>query len=238
MPSVYEPESVSAWRLSCESVPVFVCCFYVSVSDKGFCSVIEPHRKHQTGGMKDALQNSLTEFYKGLSDWPQLTHITNNITKVIVYPERPRKGDPHSSLGIIADPQELTRDQTWCKPHKALFGESQGSGDDLYPTQGKRSRPWGERGPSFYKPSGGKGEGGSRGFPYLNNIYSKMISQEMGMGGWWDGSVGKSTRLLFWRSRVQIPATTWWLTTTHNEIWCPLLECLKTATVYLHIINK
>jgi hypothetical protein len=23
-----------------------------------------------------------------------------------------------------------------------------------------------------------------------------------------------------------------------NEIWCPLLECLKTATVYLHIINK
>jgi hypothetical protein len=56
--------------------------------------------------------------------------------------------------------------------------------------------------------------------------------------GWWDGSVGKSTRLLFWRSRVQIPATTWWLTTIPNEIWCPLLECLKTATVYLHIINK
>jgi hypothetical protein len=26
--------------------------------------------------------------------------------------ERPLKGDPHSSLGIIADPQELTRDQT------------------------------------------------------------------------------------------------------------------------------
>jgi hypothetical protein len=30
--------------------------------------------------------------------------------------------------------------------------------------------------------------------------------------------VGKSTRLLFRRSRVQIPATTWWLTTIHNEI--------------------
>jgi hypothetical protein len=57
-------------------------------------------------------------------------------------------------------------------------------------------------------------------------------------GGWWDGSVGKSTRLLFRRSGVQIPATTWWLTTICNKIWRPLLECLKTATVYLHIINK
>jgi hypothetical protein len=57
--------------------------------------------------------------------------------------------------------------------------------------------------------------------------------------GWWDGSAGKSTRLLFRRSRVQIPATTWWLTTILNKIWHPLLECLKTATVYLHIIiNK
>jgi hypothetical protein len=50
--------------------------------------------------------------------------------------------------------------------------------------------------------------------------------------------VGKSTRLLFRRSGVQIPATTWWLTTIRNEIWCLLLGCLKTATVYLHIINK
>jgi hypothetical protein len=41
--------------------------------------------------------------------------------------------------------------------------------------------------------------------------------------GWWDGSVGKSTRLLFRRSGVQIPATTWWLTTIRNEIWLPLL---------------
>jgi hypothetical protein len=56
--------------------------------------------------------------------------------------------------------------------------------------------------------------------------------------GWWDGSMGKSTRLLFRRFRVQIPATTWWLTTIHNKIWLPLLDCLKTATVYLHIINK
>ena len=56
--------------------------------------------------------------------------------------------------------------------------------------------------------------------------------------GWWNGSVGKSTRLLFRRSGVQIPAITWWLTTIRNEIWLPLLECLKTATVYLHVIKK
>jgi hypothetical protein len=29
----------------------------------------------------------------------------------------------------------------------------------------------------------------------------------------------------------------WWLTTILNKIWRPLLECLKIATVYLHIIN-
>jgi hypothetical protein len=62
--------------------------------------------------------------------------------------------------------------------------------------------------------------------------------QDFNTGGWWDGSVGKSTRLFFRRSGVQIPATTWWLTTIHNELWLPLLECLRTATVYLHIINK
>jgi hypothetical protein len=68
---------------------------------------------------------------------------------------------------------------------------------------------------------------------------SHIHSQEQRGWGWWDGSVGKSTRLLFWRSRVQIPATTWWLTTIRNKIWLPLLVCLKTATVYLHIIiNK
>jgi hypothetical protein len=33
--------------------------------------------------------------------------------------------------------------------------------------------------------------------------------------------------------------TTWWLTTTRNEIGRPLLVRLKIATVYLHIIvNK
>jgi hypothetical protein len=32
--------------------------------------------------------------------------------------------------------------------------------------------------------------------------------------------------------------STWWLTTICNKIGYPLLVCLKTATVYLHIINK
>jgi hypothetical protein len=31
--------------------------------------------------------------------------------------------------------------------------------------------------------------------------------------------------LLFQRSCVQFPATTWWLTTIYNGIWCPLLAC-------------
>jgi hypothetical protein len=35
-----------------------------------------------------------------------------------------------------------------------------------------------------------------------------------------------------------VPSTTWWLTNIHNEIWCPLLGCLKTDTVYLNKYNK
>jgi hypothetical protein len=57
--------------------------------------------------------------------------------------------------------------------------------------------------------------------------------------GWRDGSAGKSTHWLFFRrSWVQISATTWWFTTTCNEIWSLLLALLKTASVYLLIINK
>jgi hypothetical protein len=41
--------------------------------------------------------------------------------------------------------------------------------------------------------------------------------------------------LLFQRSWVQVPATTWWLTTICKGIWCPLLVYLKIATVYSHI---
>jgi len=39
--------------------------------------------------------------------------------------------------------------------------------------------------------------------------------------------------LLFQRSWVQFPANMWWLATIYNEIWCPFLVCLRTATVYL-----
>jgi hypothetical protein len=49
---------------------------------------------------------------------------------------------------------------------------------------------------------------------------------------------GQEHWLLFQRSWVQIPATTWWLTTICNEIRWPLLVRLNKATVYLHIINK
>jgi hypothetical protein len=55
--------------------------------------------------------------------------------------------------------------------------------------------------------------------------------------GWRDGLAVKS-KMFFQKSWVQIPVTTWWLTAICNEIWCPLLVCLKIATVYLHIINK
>jgi hypothetical protein len=55
-----------------------------------------------------------------------------------------------------------------------FIGESQSSGDDSYPMQGRGVNPEG-KGVSFYRPPGGKEEGGSRGFPDLNNVYSKMI---------------------------------------------------------------
>jgi hypothetical protein len=42
------------------------------------------------------------------------------------------RGAPRSGLRTIADTQELTTDRACCKPHEALFGESQSS----YPTQG------------------------------------------------------------------------------------------------------
>ena len=40
------------------------------------------------------------------------------------------------------------------------------------------------------------------------------------------------------RSWVQFPATTRWFVTIFNGIWCPLLVCLKAATVYSHTWNK
>ena len=58
--------------------------------------------------------------------------------------------------------------------------------------------------------------------------------------GWWDGTAGKNTDCSPKGPEFKFHnhITTWWLTTTHNEIWCPLLVRLKTATVYLRIINK
>jgi hypothetical protein len=44
--------------------------------------------------------------------------------------------------------------------------------------------------------------------------------------------------LPFWRSWVQIPATTWLITAISNKMWCPLLVRLKSATVNLCIIIK
>jgi hypothetical protein len=73
---------------------------------------------------------------------------------------------------------------------------------------------------------------------YMKTRFPYLVKLKYVISGWWDGSVGKSTWLFFQRSGVQIPATTWWLTTIRNKIWRPLLVCLKTATVYLHIINK
>jgi hypothetical protein len=79
---------------------------------------------------------------------------------------------------------------------------------------------------------------GKPGWAELLSLWQTRSRERIAHRGWWDGSVGKSTWLLYRRSRVQIPATTWWLTTIRNEIWFPLLECLKTATMYFHIINK
>jgi hypothetical protein len=70
-------------------------------------------------------------------------------------------------------------DRACCKPHEALFGESQSSGDDSYPKQGRGVDLEGKEVPIFIAPQGGKEKGKSRGFPDLNNVYS----QEMGMGG-------------------------------------------------------
>jgi hypothetical protein len=47
-----------------------------------------------------------------------------------------------------------------------------------------------------------------------------------------------ASRVLGLKACATTPASTRWLSTICNEISCPLLGCLKTATEYLHIINK
>jgi hypothetical protein len=55
--------------------------------------------------------------------------------------------------------------------------------------------------PVFIGPQGGKGEGGDRGFPDLNNVYS----QEMGMGGVQGKSLMKVQQLAHtWSEHWQI----------------------------------
>lgn len=56
-----------------------------------------------------------------------------------------------------------------------------------------------------------------------------------GSGCWRDGSAFKSTGCSF-RSWVQFPATTGWLTTIYdNGIWCPLLVYRQTCRQGTHI---
>jgi hypothetical protein len=77
------------------------------------------------------------------------------------------------------DTQELTIDRACCKPHEALFGESQSSGATHIPHRGRGVDLKGKEVPIFIGAQGGKEKGESKGFPDINNVYS----QEMGMGG-------------------------------------------------------
>jgi hypothetical protein len=55
-------------------------------------------------------------------------------------------------------------------------------------------------------------------------------------GTLWAGEMAQGLRALTALPEVlsPIPATKWWLTTICNGVWCPLLVCLKTATVCSH----
>ena len=64
---------------------------------------------------------------------------------------------------------------------------------------------------------------------YIHSYRFKRVTA----GGWGDGSAVKSTDC-----SSEGPEFKFQQPTICNEIGCPLLVCLKTATVYLHIINK
>jgi hypothetical protein len=70
--------------------------------------------------------------------------------------------------------------------------------------------------------------------PKLKLRFRKGRLRKMNMG-WRDGSAAKSTDC---SSRVQFPATTWWLTTICNGVWCPLLVSKESNGGVMHIINK
>ena len=63
--------------------------------------------------------------------------------------------------------------------------------------------------------------------------YVRLLFRDRKFRGWRDGSVVKIAL-----PEVQFPVTTWWLTTIWNGIRCPLLVCLKTATVYSLTLSK
>jgi hypothetical protein len=74
--------------------------------------------------------------------------------------ERPLKGDPHSSLRIIADPtnsQETKPDAN----HTRLFfgGKARALGTTCIPHRGRGVDPEGEGVPVFIGPQGGKEKG-------------------------------------------------------------------------------
>jgi hypothetical protein len=62
------------------------------------------------------------------------------------------------------------------------LGKARALGTTHIPRRGRGVDPEGKGVPVFYKSSRGKGEGGSMGFPDLNNVYSKMIDFA-GLGG-------------------------------------------------------
>ena len=68
-------------------------------------------------------------------------------------------------------------------------------------------------------------------------VHTEDIFKELSWG-WRAGSAVKNTERSSEGSEFKSQQPLGWFTTIHNKIWHLLLECLKTATVYLHIINK
>jgi hypothetical protein len=58
------------------------------------------------------------------------------------------------------------------------------------------------------------------------------------IGGWWDGSGVRAPNCSSKGPKFKSQQPHGGSQPPVTEIWCPLLERLKTATVYLHIINK
>lgn len=76
---------LAALSICSSPLPVYVnTSVCMSVPHRGLCSLLfEQHTQQE--GMRDTSQKPLTEFYKGLRFWPQLTKISNGIRKPIDY---------------------------------------------------------------------------------------------------------------------------------------------------------